>query len=44
MRQCFHFQDLGLLICSLIPEVEKNVQGIRVVNEEDADNSDDPEE
>ena len=29
---------------SLIPEVEKNVQGIRVENEGDADKSDDPEE
>ena len=29
---------------SLIPEVEKNVQGIRVESEGDADQSDDPEE
>ncbi|KAL9128502.1 MAG: hypothetical protein Q9217_002828 [Psora testacea] len=29
---------------SLVPEVEKNVQGIRVEKEEDADQSDDPEE
>ena len=29
---------------SLIPEIEKNVEGIRVENEWDADQSDDPEE
>ena len=29
---------------TLVPTVEKNVQGIRVENEEDADHSDDPEE
>lgn len=29
---------------SLVPEVEKNVQGIKVENEWDADQSDDSEE
>ena len=32
------------MTCSLVPEVEKNVQGIKVEKEEDADKSDDPEE
>ena len=36
--------DSVLMQSSLIPEVEKNVRGIKVVNEEDADQSDDPDE
>ena len=32
------------LLDSLVPEVEKNVQGIRVDKEDEADESDDPEE